>query len=1418
MRTTGVWDKSEASRFLYLLRNPLKERRKKMRHGIAAFLHGITTFLLVLLVNSCALALPPDAMAATGESEAGSGEITGEDADISGFPINNGGNFVEYQGNTYYWKAGPDTHQNAVSFDGVSFNDSVQGTQNSLIRRDAGGTEMTLVTGPVCNTKIYICGEKIFYQSQPGEVDCVNLNGEGGASRCAEGYIAYVDFENDLLLVCQGDAPEYVLTNAATGTTLAGAESQVYFIGEEEGIITYAVLDSTRTILTVHQVQADGANNCQIGTIDTGYAAEDMQFQGIEAGGFVDGPDIYVSYIQAGGSYLERQNGGIVRMDANTGESQVLVDPSSPYPLVTENIYRAQLADGTGVICFAGGEGSSMHGDAVHPWLDAQNTFCLNMDTGEISQSAQPFIPEGSFAIVNGEAIMRQNGSDQTEVVLSADDLRAAGYTQYSDLSAGDIPSLSSIRSIDRVGDTLYVEIVRSHRDASQDAGWRPAYVFDSLTAYVKQPGGTLTQLSGKQSRTVPDPGSGTAVPADFDYTLFTADYYLKEGSQDISDAIGTANIGDSMGDELVEQLSSDQGFANAVRAWKNLNVGKSPVSNITGQAMDQIAYYELAVYDILKLNLYSSSFMDALDNVRISDMITIYQKTADIFGINTSGQTIDKTLNQVSKMTQDTAISDLSDQNVKLLKGLSASLDFTPADAPDLMLNSSKTIYEYLQSILDYSQTQYMMDSQVDVLETMYGICSTKETAPEKYTADIDMLIALSNVLSASRSAADRIGTSVTKTGTKLSADAMDDLWKEMISAASPFMKGTVIGNALSRAVMNITVNTDDTIKAYYMMKNYCEVQALLGETVDMTREAYQKDRTHKNAAAFVTAVDMAFVSKENCNRCAMDMMENIFASGLWNRLTDADNTPDYKAALKLSAMKMDEARTENILLHLGVQHKLQSQYPEYAKAAGLKKTEEASLELAIKPPQIRKLRVKKNKFTLEWSLKDKEDAVIGYQVKYKNKKGEDSYHTVYIPEKKLTIRDLSLNCDEIRLRSYSVDRDFHDVYSEWTVCRRQQDGTWLTARPDTDVFSLVGKTWRDVKETAGGDPLSVQPLSSEMPQVYTAQASDTRKLFFEIEDVIKETDRVVMAEVPLTEVLPVTENTNVRDLADALADHYSDVVYSIWEFPLGNPMPVYAGSTYVEYSFGVDAREYFMDIALNGSSDIAKDANVRIYRKWFSSTGENKPYEWLTQTANSALPFPEYIFSMKYVGTLETRDESRVWEMKDSSISSYTPQQLMEAFAYAAPEQNEIDLTPGQIIEHENFLELTDITFENGKTYDSEEEIAELVAQYAKRDFGFDGPDFWPYYYYRYPDGKYVFIDDEYYYEPEEIYSGSILLSKDAVIKSEYNPWLNDRPVRELFTEPDPERGWVQDYRAAINKIDTNGYITELRVREWD
>lgn len=128
---------------------------------------------------------------------------------------------------------------------------------------------------------------------------------------------------------------------------------------------------------------------------------------------------------------------------------------------------------------------------------------------------------------------------------------------------------------------------------------------------------------------------------------------------------------------------------------------------------MDQIAYYELAVYDILKLNLYSSSFMDALDNVRISDMITIYQKTADIFGIYTSGQTIDKTLNQVSKMTQDTAISDLPDQNVKLLKGLlSASLDFTPADAPDLMLNSSKTIYEYLQSILDYSQTQYMMDS----------------------------------------------------------------------------------------------------------------------------------------------------------------------------------------------------------------------------------------------------------------------------------------------------------------------------------------------------------------------------------------------------------------------------------------------------------------------------------------------------------------------------------------------------------------------------------------------------------------------------------------------------------------------------------------------------------------------------------
>lgn len=406
-------------------------------------------------------------------------------------PENNGGSYVGYHGKTYYWKLSPDTHQDAVTFDGVTFNDPVESTKNELICRDADGTESTLVTGPVYSTKIYICNGKIFYRSHQYQVESIKLNGDGGPVECAEGYIEGVDYDNNLLAVSNSTSYAHTLVNAAMGATLASADKNIYFIGEEAGTVTYAIPDSTNTIIGIYQVKTDGTKSRQIAKIETGYAAKDMQLLGIEVGGTINGSNIYVSYVKVGGSYLEKFDGGLTRIDANTGESHNLVDFNSPYSLTNTDIYCVQHSDGSSAIYFIGGEGS--YNSYMHPWADAKNTYYIKTSTGEVKQSTQPFIPDGSYALVNREIVMRQEGKDQMNVVMTSDELDMTGYTGDCDLSERNTGI--DISSIDMVGNTFFVELVQSHRDVSQDVGWRPAQVFDSLTAYKREPGGNLTQF-----------------------------------------------------------------------------------------------------------------------------------------------------------------------------------------------------------------------------------------------------------------------------------------------------------------------------------------------------------------------------------------------------------------------------------------------------------------------------------------------------------------------------------------------------------------------------------------------------------------------------------------------------------------------------------------------------------------------------------------------------------------------------------------------------------------------------------------------------------------------------------------------------------------------------------------------------------
>ena len=326
-----------------------------------------------------------------------------------------------------------------------------------------------------------------------------------------------------------------------------------------------------------------------------------------------------------------------------------------------------------------------------------------------------------------------------------------------------------------------------------------------------------------------------------------------------------------------------------------------------------------------------------------------------------------------------------------------------------------------------------------------------------------------------------------------------------------------------------------------------------------------------------------------------------------------------------------------------------------------------------------------------------------------------------------------------------------------------------------------------------------------SEPEQIENLEGITVGKLSDEDGKIYFENGAAVMAEVPLTSFIPLKGDTDLDQLADALKLFYTDVSFTINEFPLEDQTAVYPGTVYAEYTLGNEGEDpLYMDIGLDRSSTVKEDSTVRIYRNFFTEKTGSKPYKWMTRKAGETRPFPEYIFFMKYVGIFGKINENS--EKTDEDSPEYRMKYELTKIALC----NCQSVTEDQMIVHDDYIEFTGIKYVKIVWYATKEEAEQKAEENCIKWDLINVNDKW----------TYIQKDSLIYLGQlpplEDCFYGSVYLTKDAVIRNDdldYITGLDNLPVSELFTKG---KKLVESYYSSLGSESADSWIWNLCIYE--
>lgn len=406
--------------------------------------------------------------------------------------LNNGGRYVSYQGKTYYWKYSGDSYTSSGLYGNYEKTEAV----NQLICRTGNGLESVITTENAYG-KLFICGDRIFYETRSDGWYSVLLDGSKKKSHGSKKYVAAETTCKVMIYQNQEDGEFY--SESMDGTTRKLSADNLVddewptFLAVYEGSLYY--YRTARTGEAHVNVVTCRANIQEETAVYQGSkTVECPQDMGISCDIEFDGNQAYLSYTNVGGSGLFHSHGGVYRMqlDADMAITEVVSQNSSDALCYSDIAVGVDAETGGRKLIFHNASEWSEAGINTRPWIESDIRE-MNLENGFVTNSSLPLILDKGYALHNGNVVVCQKDEVGVSTVISAATLQNKGYTGFDGYSTGNG---YAIQYVEVVGDIAYISVEKIEEDPENSIGWRTAYRRAETVIYETRIGSDqLTEL-----------------------------------------------------------------------------------------------------------------------------------------------------------------------------------------------------------------------------------------------------------------------------------------------------------------------------------------------------------------------------------------------------------------------------------------------------------------------------------------------------------------------------------------------------------------------------------------------------------------------------------------------------------------------------------------------------------------------------------------------------------------------------------------------------------------------------------------------------------------------------------------------------------------------------------------------------------
>lgn len=375
--------------------------------------------------------------------------------------VNNGGRYVVYGGNTYYWK------HNENSLDKTGLNGvfkNQQETVNQLICRNEQGVETVLLEDAGYG-KLYIVKDRIYYMTTECWRSCLT---DGTDTKKHQDYsIVAVDDSTETLIhqdligldpnrkggfwIEKEDGSRVVLTQDDFDL-----DSNLWpeLLLAEGGNIYYSRLHDNKD--GTHNITVIGADMQGKTRLVGNITIDRNASEGLEVCAQKVDEMLYVSFTNVGGTMAGCNEGGVSSMNTEKDEAHTYLirqdqEHSLYYPKTHISVDKNT---GEKYLHFYhdGGNG----GNAAVSWVD-QGVEVMNLETKEVKASNLPLIFKGEYALTDGNLVTLVGTDDEVSLLATEETLKSFGY--YA-LNGHENPTGGfRIGDVDVAGERAYIEI-----------------------------------------------------------------------------------------------------------------------------------------------------------------------------------------------------------------------------------------------------------------------------------------------------------------------------------------------------------------------------------------------------------------------------------------------------------------------------------------------------------------------------------------------------------------------------------------------------------------------------------------------------------------------------------------------------------------------------------------------------------------------------------------------------------------------------------------------------------------------------------------------------------------------------------------------------------------------------------------------